>query len=353
MLGKRWRYIVLACSASALAWVWWYDRVTAGEALSSAQPAAVATAADAPQSHAGAEPPSQAQRRQSAPSAVTTDPNLPANLAHQIGEAAPAFDAPIASYFEEEARRAQNGNRRSACRLGFDLSLCSRIDKIRTTEEYFLRQAEQTSAEELTPPRSGAIIIEHLGRARENILRAETICGGLTAEQQAMAWKFLTRAAELGDHNAAAYFVFAPPLSKTDFLNDFEGWTYYMNNYERLLARAVAAGNPQALFLSQRFAMGLPPISAFNPSGNTRQVPKDLIRGLTYSLVLERISDLGNARDFRTQTDHARSMLTAAQIGQATEAADAMYKGLFKQQFNLDFGSGPTRDFDAKKCYAN
>lgn len=258
--------------------------------------------------------------------------------------APPPLDATIASYFEDADRRAKQGDRKAACRLGFDLALCSEIDEVRTVEASFTQHAREANS-----PRAQENIAEHLSQMRENIERAEKICKDLPPEQIASSWKYLTRAAELGDHDAAMYFVFEPPMSTSHFLADIEGWSYFMKHYDSLLQRGLAAGNPQALFFLQRTSFGLPPTAQFMPPGT--DFPTDPLRGLTLSLVLSRITDVPNAAGFERNAASARASLTAAQIRAAEKAADEMYERSFKQHSNFNFESGPTRDFDAKKCY--
>lgn len=256
----------------------------------------------------------------------------------------PALETPVAAFFEEASRRAADGDRQAACRLGFDLALCAEIDELRDSEQVFLGFSATMNS-----PGAQTGIVEHLSRIRESIARAERVCEGLKPEQIAASWRFLVRAAEMGDDDAAAYFVLSPPMSTTDFLSDLDGWNYYRNNHERLMEEAIARGNPQALFSLQRSAFGLPPIPQLVRHG--ADTPTDALRGLTYSLVLSRLSDVPNAAGFERNAAMARTSLTAAQIRSAEKAADQIYERSFKQHRNLDFESGPTRDFDAKKCY--
>ncbi|MEO6064658.1 MAG: hypothetical protein ABIP49_02605 [Lysobacterales bacterium] len=331
---------VLLCAGFVLALLWWFARATFAEATSTVDSVAVDGLADKTQDNSGQSGPTPLPRAH----AIATQAQSSIARAR---DAPPPLNATVASFFKEADRSAVMGDRQAACRLGFDLALCASIEEIRDSKAVF----EVWSA---TDPRAATApdgYVEHLSLMHENIERAERICKGLTPEQIASSWKYLTRAAELGDHDAAAYFVFQPPLSQTHFFEDLDGWLYFRSNYQRLIERGIAGGNPQALFMAQRQAFGLPPISIVQQSRPDANFPEDPLLGLTYSLVLARISDAPNAAGFVRNGASARALLTAAEIRSAVAAADAMYERSFKQHRNLDFESGPTRDFDAKKCY--
>lgn len=260
------------------------------------------------------------------------------------GSQPPPLEQPIVDFFDDAAIRSDAGDRQSACRLGFDLALCSDLDGLREAEAAFSATSSSSGSTGL------GMHIEHLSLLREQITRGETVCKGLSAEQINSGWKHLARAAELGDSDAAVFFVAQPPLSVTAFLENIDGWLFYRNNYVRMLHRAVTDGNAQALYYAQRLAFGLPPIAELVRSG--REMPTDSLAGLTYSLVLTRIADGPNAAGFERNAARARALLTVEQIGAAHAAANRIYERSFKHgSTNIDFESGPTRDFDAKKCY--
>lgn len=166
----------------------------------------------------------------------------------------PDVDAPLLLVVEELEARAQRGDRKAACRLANDASLCSGFvpnhDAVRSLMDQYAAQEQVSEAQ-----------IRLIEQAEILARRSSVVCADLPqgwAEDR--AWRYMVRAAELGDADMALRFVLQPPLDRRFFLEQREAWDTYATMAPRLLKDLARRGDPRAVFHLQRAHAGRSPL---------------------------------------------------------------------------------------------
>jgi hypothetical protein len=152
----------------------------------------------------------------------------------------PERNAEFDSSYEGLERRAAAGDSKAACRLTRILVDC------RTTlsQDVMLEQLTAAIAPGIGYDRSktgsAADPTAQLGAA---IAKAQAYCGNLSTAQLDRAYRFLARAAELGDVTAQRTLVLNPPLDADRTLYDIDAWQHYAKTAPGYLERLARAGD--------------------------------------------------------------------------------------------------------------
>lgn len=253
----------------------------------------------------------------------------------------PPLDAAFDEVFEDLDRRARAGDRRAACRLGFDLLLCREKDRLQAMLDHMI-----DSNARLDPATTNSIQLSNaIAILAERIRRAGRVCTDGATARTPDAWRYLARAAELGDHNAATYFVAMPPFDPERTLDQLDGWQFYRDAAIPLLERATAAGNPQALYWLRLLHSG-----GAQLHGSAQFVGRDAQRALVMALVLRSFADDQTRAALDEEIAASRAALPNERFARAEEEAERLRKAVFARQAPIDFAGGIFNEYDSKQC---
>jgi hypothetical protein len=237
--------IAVSLAAWILAWLWWRDPATRGQA--------VANRADLPTSR---------------PPSVTRQPvssTLTANVER---------DQPLMQVAGVLREAAASGDGAAGCRLAMELVRClyyrRDLDSLRNKANVIVPDAEARKSMEAG-----------FAFTQKQVDRLRPICEGVAAGSEREVWRLLLAAAKAGHVRSMTKFGAGTGLrSLADQEFDLEGFAAYRMYAHDLLTQAAAAGEPRAfLILGEGY---------LRASTGTPAIPYDPVRGVAYLKALVR-----------------------------------------------------------------
>lgn len=254
----------------------------------------------------------------------------------------PPADRPLVDAFDELAERARQGDRSAACRLAWDLETCADLPKLVEVESTLV---EWAAAERPASPAESRAA-HRISAFSTRLARAHKVCAGLDASRTAQAMSMMRRAAELGDARSMARYALYPRFDPSRPLEQVDAMVAYRTDAPAFLERAVAAGDPIALFgLYHALARG-----EIVTRHGALPIDADPARALEMGLVLRTFADAETVAGIDERIAEILPRLSTAQREQAERAAAARVAGPFRDAAPRDFASGVLEPEIARVC---
>jgi hypothetical protein len=224
-------------------------------------------------------------------------------------------DFSLESSFNRLAADADAGDRFAACLLSSALALCEQQESLRNEEQHWMDVATRSRKD--SPEENFAV--SRIGGNADSVVRAATLCEGLSPGRLEQSSERMLQAARLGDAHAMARFALysRAPEGKEAARRKFD--ESYRENAIAMLERSASLGNLRAMrSLYEVYLHGVPP-----NRGESMHVEKDPFSAIAIGMVLMQKLGAGEKEYIAA---------TMAQVqGRSEVQGSARYQSLFRK----------------------
>lgn len=227
--------------------------------------------------------------------------------------------------------RADQGDSAAACRLAWDLDLCSRASKLPALQQEWLDSSAAERPHSQAEAESAALLQRVDAWAR----RASVVCVGLPDDYLRETANRMYRSASLGNATSMARFALAPPFGEMLSLEQAELIDVHRRNALQFLERAALAGEPTGLYgVFVANARGYIPTQYGN-----LPISPDPVQAVAAGTALLRFADPNTAQWIREVLAQLHGSLPSDSLSNARSLTDT-YEQRFSAQVPRDFASG-------------